>query len=198
MDLNKTLEILDEKNPEYKNTHERILKILNIPLSSSLKSYIELIQNDHLQWFNAFPTAYASYEALAKPKSALLFLLEKQPDIRAELGVEYCNHLANSIGEFWRNNKEELINTRRFVKEQTSKKTKSASVIDDDDAVSHDELNASEKIIELSNRLDSLTIENNRLVNNIKEIKSIFIDAMKHKGASDNEVSLIYRLLQAW
>ena len=208
MDLNKTLELLKDKNPEYKNAHERILKILNIPLTSSMKSYIELIHNDHLHWFNAFPSVFASYEALAKPKSALLFLLEKQKDVRDELGVEYCDNLANSIGDFWRANKEELINTRKFVKEQTNKKTKTASIDDDDQSQRNDEeliAKAEKKITDLSSQVKQLGFDNDklntdklRLLNQIIELKSIFIDALKDKGASDAEVLLISRLLQAW
>ena len=112
MNLENMLEKLGEKCGDYKRTNEEILKSLEIPHTKLLIEYMTQIQNDPLLWFDAFPMEYSSVQSMAKPKSGILYLLEKNQDVRDDLGYEFCNKLSDTIHTTWKTNKTMLVEKR--------------------------------------------------------------------------------------
>lgn len=117
MNIATALQKLKAKNKEYCDSHERILKALNIEHTKTLKHYVELIHNDTLDWINIFPKEYCSRGALAKPKSALFHLLEKDVDVRKELGETYCDEVVKHVASVWKANWEAVLKERESNKE---------------------------------------------------------------------------------
>lgn len=127
MDLKEAQEILKKKCSDYRKYHDRVTTTLNLPETTPLKSYFEQVKNDPVEWFNAFPMDCASKESLAKPKTAILHLLEKNDKARAECGAEFCDSLAALIHSTWRENMQRLLEVRKAAKEQINMLTENAS-----------------------------------------------------------------------
>lgn len=96
MNLGHLSTILAEKNREYDVAHSRILRSLNLDKNVSLRSYITLIRNDPVEWLKLAPIEHT------KPKTAILYLLEKCDSVREEIGVDECNQIAAEIRKLWK------------------------------------------------------------------------------------------------
>ncbi len=235
MNLDKMLDILKAKCSDYERTNAEIIKTLNLPTSRLLKDYMEQIKHDPLLWFKSFPMDYTSIEALAKPKSGVIHVLEKNDEVRTDLGKEFCDDLVRRLHATWKANKAELLQLRVTLKDSSSDKnvfvpkssgpsnkisndkieelekenkelrayldeadekihaldTKCTRLQADTDSMKHEE-------IMLSKAKDQLAAERNASVARIEQLKSIFIDCMKEKGATEAEISIYNKLLSVW
>jgi hypothetical protein len=115
MDLDKGFELLHAKCPDYARYHKDIAAALNLPNDTPLRTYLELINNDVFEWFKSFPMQSTSIEALAKPKTALLFWLEKCDDVRTEMTPVFCNSMAENISREWKKHSKALVEERKVV-----------------------------------------------------------------------------------
>ena len=123
MNLEKMLHILNENINDSKGSNEEILMTLNLPLSRLVKDYMEQIKDETKLWFQSFPMKYTSQEAFTKPMLGILYLLEKNDEVRTELGANYCNNLAKIIHKTWKEDKNSLLQCRIELKEASSDKT---------------------------------------------------------------------------
>lgn len=119
MNLKDAQDALLAKCKDYHTYHAKVLKTLNLADEVTLMSYLEQVSNDPVEWFNAFPMVdCGSMVTLAKAKSAILYLIEKHQKTRDTCGVEFCNKLAKTIADVWKENKEELLRIRQEAKLQ--------------------------------------------------------------------------------
>lgn len=239
------------KCKDYHKTHGLVLNALNIADDTPLSSYLEQIDNDTLEWFNVFPKEYLSVPALAKPKSAIVYLLEKHEETRNYCGAEFCDRLATKIHAVWKENRDKLLQIRVELAE--NEKNEADSVHDSESVVSNDHNDvdilaidqpattrrgtrqkaksvavdhqllaklstleeeneelviateqATETIKQLKDDQDKLVKENSALKDQLEKtastltmLKTLFIDIMRDKGASDTEMKLLERLLPA-
>lgn len=199
MDIETALNILKDKNPDYRKVHENIIKTFNFPCTGLLKDYLNMIKHDPLEWFNMFPKEYASTEALAKPKTALLHWLEKNERVRTELGASFCDDLAQTIHNVWKSNKDSLVAERKRLKElERQQRTPAQSEAGDNAVVNIEVRELLMKVAKLEQTNEVLMADNKALIEKLEDLKDIFIDTMKEKGVSEADVFLYRRLLKAW
>ena len=235
MNLEQMLEILKLKCGDYERTNLEIIKTLNLSTTRPMKDYMEQIKHDPLLWFKSFPMDYASTEALAKPKTGLLFLLEKNEAVKNELGKEFCESLANALHTTWKKHKQELLNVRVALKDSSSDKNMSVpkSTIQNNTRINDriqelekdketiqnylDEADEKIKALDTQNKEllatietlkfeqtkllelnDKYKLEKNTAQSRIQQLKTIFIDCMKEKGATDTEINIYDKLLSVW
>jgi hypothetical protein len=102
MNLQKVSSLLSEKNREYEVSHTRVLRSLNLDKeTTTLRSYLTLVGNDPEEWLRVTPVLHT------KPKTALLFLLEKCDAVREEIGFEECDEIAKRVRATWKNLRKE-------------------------------------------------------------------------------------------
>jgi hypothetical protein len=213
MDINTALDIMYTQCQDYKSTNGRIIDALDIPRNEPLQMYFDLINTDPLQWINSFPSEFKSVQALAKPKSGVLFMLERHDATRNELGIEYCNNLARHITTVWRNNIQNVVEARQMmipprvdnnvVLDTTQIDTSDKDRIIDDLNIELNQRNV--EIIQKEKDIDNLAIKlaevkeaNGKLLVRMTDLKSIFIDTLRQKGTPDAELALFDRLLRVW
>eukprot|EP00798_Chlamydomonas_sp_ICE-L_P029889 gene29889-biopygen11630 len=97
MNLTTVSELLSTKNREYEIAHSRLLRSLNLDREeTTLRSYLTLVKNDVTEWIRL--TSMDN----TKPKTALLFLLERSVDARADIGESECDELAEMVRREWK------------------------------------------------------------------------------------------------
>lgn len=117
--LDEALEILRKKCPDYYRYNADIVRSMELdPSKVDLRIYLEQIKNDPLEWINLIPKDAASYGAMAKPKSGVLFLVEKVESVKEAVGQELCNGVSEKLTEVWREHGKKIGNARKESKEQ--------------------------------------------------------------------------------
>lgn len=162
---------LQAKCSDYHKYHDRILKTLNIADETPLLSYLEQIKNDTSEWFDAFPMDIESVEALAKPKTGILYLLQKHDNTRETCGIGFCTDLASKISQVWKERKAELVRVR--IEYNDSKRAKPST---DDQSVASNEAHATDAVEEQPKKIlrknkAHATDENNQLFGKIEQLE---------------------------
>lgn len=97
MNLRDVALLLTNKNREYETAHSRVVRVLGLDTDeTSLNTYLDMIYNDPAEWLSLCTPDNT------KPKSALFFLLERCPNVRAAIGEERCNIVANAVRGEWK------------------------------------------------------------------------------------------------
>lgn len=212
MTLEQGLAVLKARCNDYHKVWTDIASSLSIPLSTPLASYLDQINNDPVTWFNAFPESLASFEALAKPKSALLHLLEKVPSVRDDVGSDFCDSMVQNISATWKQN-------GRKISEARIARKKAVVLLDNSDS----ESSATDDGAPLGNHAGGGAPVNNTIVSSLQDeirtlresnavlmhelsavkeklglLKGIFIDILKLKNPSEIEMKLLESLLPTW
>lgn len=206
MNLEKMLDILFTKCSDYKRTNEEILKGLEIPHTKLLKEYMTQIKNDPLLWFTSFPSEYTSLEAMAKPKSGILYLLEKNEEVRKELGDEFCESLSQIIHKTWKTNKTMLLKQRVLSKESTY------HISDDINEPNNELIKLQEENKQLLGDISKYKLEqdkNRDIIEKLNQdktsmsldmdaIKIMFIEILEANDISEKSINLYKKLLSKW
>lgn len=87
----------------FKETYEHFGK----QADDDLQTYIQFIFENCLEWLERLPDKLTSQEALAKPKSAVVKLLE-QPSVIQELGDQLCSQAKDLLVTTWKANKDRI------------------------------------------------------------------------------------------
>lgn len=104
MNLRTLSEILSEKNREYEIAHSRVLRALSLDQDeTTVSSYLTLVKNDIAEWIRLTPMNNT------KPKTAMLYLLEKCERVREDIGVEECEDVANALRTEWKKLRKEYM-----------------------------------------------------------------------------------------
>ena len=182
MQLQAAFDILHAKCADYGKYSEAVARALDIdPDARTLADYLEQIRDDPVSWFDAFPMEYASVGALAKPKTAILYLLEKVPDVKAEFGEDSCKALAARVEAEWKANKGRLVEERAALKEKRVP-APSSEVAD-------------VACCDVTDEADRLREELDVLKANMRSLKALFAKVMRLHGASDTELLLADEVL---
>jgi hypothetical protein len=129
MNLKALSDILSEKNREYEIAHSRLLRALNLDQDdTTVKSYITLVKNDVAEWIRLTPMNNT------KPKTAMLYLLEKCEGVREELGADESDEVAASIRAEWKKLSKEYKGS--VAAKRSSSDTNHRSADEDDGASS--------------------------------------------------------------
>lgn len=216
--VEQALEILRAKCTDYHKAWADIATSLNLPLTTPIASYFEQINNDPLHWFNAFPASAISFQALAKPKSALLYLLEKCSEVRNAVGEDYCNELAAKIGEEWKKHGKAIAAARnRFAEadettsEETEEQDKKKVKLEGDDRRQQQQQQRCERTEfearykELSDARDALLQDYGALKAELRatrermdRLKTVFVELFSLKSPTEIELKLLDNMLYAW
>jgi hypothetical protein len=114
--LHDALELLRVKCIDYYKRYLSIFKSMEKDVSRcSFDGYVEAIVNDPLEWLQSFPLTDVSEPALAKSKSAMLFLLSHET-IRSQLTPAVCEHAVDVLTSAWQANKRMLVEQRGKLK----------------------------------------------------------------------------------
>lgn len=95
----------------YKRHSKTICDNLDVSVGLPFESYIELIEQETEEWFNQFPSSLKKENSLAKPKSAMVWLLQ-QDGVIQHLGQDKCVRVQAKIENVWKNIKSRLSATR--------------------------------------------------------------------------------------
>ena len=97
MNLSDVSLILSAKSRDYDAAHSRVLRLLGLDKEqTTLREYLTLIDNDVDEWFQVTPAEQT------KPKTAVLYLLDKSTEVRDEIGEEECDALSARIRTAWK------------------------------------------------------------------------------------------------
>jgi chromosome segregation ATPase len=212
MDLEKMLEILFKKCKDYKRTNEEIIKTLDIPHTKLMKDYMRQINDDPVLWFEAFPNEYTSIEALAKPKSGMIYLLEKNDEVRKELGTEFCDNLAKQLHTIWKKLKNNLLESRVLpiqvtkIEERDDKLNEDLETLQKENdelklRLEKNDVNTSSLISQIEKlklRLDKNELDKNELVSKVEKLKLLFIDTLRGKCIDESDLKIYIVLLSMW
>jgi hypothetical protein len=208
MFLARALDLLKEKCPDYHKVWAETVTSLNLdPASMELASYLEMINNDPVEWFNSFPDAAVSVPALAKGKSALTYLV-KCPEVRALVGGEVCDAIAANVCATWKQHKEAISEKREKQRAEQQRQQRSA-VLDEEEAQPPPPESPSSQSDDgghetTENEFDVLLKQLYRTRDELDDtraklnrIKSLFAASMKIKGLTELENVLLAAVLQS-
>lgn len=215
MQIDQALDLLKTKCPDYHKNQSEIISTLNLQGSSTLKSYLELIQNDPVTYFESFPKSAVSFIALAKPKSAILYLLEKCDQVRQSEGAQFCDALANTIGKEWKQHGKRIAEARTLeskddsTDEETNPRSSIALSIQNTpveevplrhlrEQLETEKTLSSERLariqqleVELAKSIKDFEKHKEEIASMFEVYKNLFVNAMKKKGATELEIELL-------
>lgn len=91
----------------FKETYEHFSK----GDDDALDTYLLFVSDNCVEWLERLPDKYASQEALSKPKTGILKLIE-QPSVVEYLGEDTCKRLKQVITDTWKLNKDRIAAER--------------------------------------------------------------------------------------
>lgn len=107
------LDIIHEaKGVDYMNYFDTMFKNSRRSPDSLLVDYLELIDNDPVNWIETFPSALKSSTALSKPKTAMKWALESCTQIISEYGDAKSKALTDKIVKAWKDNSKRICKYR--------------------------------------------------------------------------------------
>eukprot|EP00798_Chlamydomonas_sp_ICE-L_P002253 gene2253-biopygen10764 len=173
MNLTTVSELLSTKNREYEIAHSRLLRSLNLDREeTTLRSYLTLVKNDVTEWIRL--TSMDN----TKPKTALLFLLERSVDARADIGESECDELAEMVRREWKRLRKLWLVEKRAGASSLSSGIETGSrdvdMVEDATAVS------------IGNSLEIMTARNQVLRSVINVLKGV-IEDVTCPNATDTE-----------
>ena len=92
----------------FRRTHQHFERT---DLQADIKEYLDYINDNCLIWFEHMPVAWKSLQALSKPKTSILRLLQL-PEVRQYIGQEYADRLYALVELTWKDNFERIIQER--------------------------------------------------------------------------------------
>jgi hypothetical protein len=113
--LHDVLELLRHKCLDYHKRYAAIFGSMEKNLQAPFSAYVEAVVNDPLEWLHSFPMKDTSEPALAKSKTALLFLLG-HATVRADLGTQVCDQASEILTAAWQKNKKQMSKEREQLK----------------------------------------------------------------------------------
>lgn len=159
MNLSDALQIWGDKNrfssSDYHTYYTSMFNAMKKELDSSLKDYIEAITIDPKEWIDSFPSKLCSESALAKPKSAMLTLLEQRDAVEG-LGAEFCAKSKQTLEEAWKKYGKKISHERKETQTtktltiQDKKKKEVPHVHSDDESSCSESLKDSEDSIDIN------------------------------------------------
>lgn len=216
MQIDRALDLLKTKCPDYHKSQSEIISTLNLQGSSTLKSYLELIQNDPVTYFESFPKSAVSFIALAKPKSAILYLLEKCEQVRQSEGATFCDALANTIGKEWKQHGKRIAEARTLeskddsTDEETTPRSSSIATsiqntpveevplrhlreqLDTEKNLSSERLARIQQLeADLAKSIKDFEKHKDDVANMFEVYKNLFVNAIINKGATELEIELL-------
>ena len=166
MDLKRALQILQDKSFDYRKCFESTMRAFSRPDDLPLRDYVSMIRDDPEAWFDRFPAEYSCESSLAKPKTALCYLLERCDEVRADLGEELCGEAAARVHAAWRANKARIVRERAPT--QGPPAAEGDAVEEDDGRREEDSSSASDaaglrkQVAELKRRLEQAQADHER------------------------------------
>lgn len=113
--LHDVLELLRLKCLDYHKRYAAIFGSMEKNLQAPFSSYVEAVVNDPLEWLHSFPMKDTSEPALAKSKTALLYLLG-HATVRADLTTQVCDQAIEILTAAWQKNKKQMSKEREQLK----------------------------------------------------------------------------------
>jgi hypothetical protein len=110
MDIQSALALVanhEEKNKFFKGQ----VRHFNLDGGSSLKDYLDRINNDAVRWLRDLPKSIKSKPRFHKYKAPIYALLVHK-DVVAAYGQEYCSTVLNNLKNAFRDRIDEIINER--------------------------------------------------------------------------------------
>jgi hypothetical protein len=124
--LSAALEMLREKCMDYHKRYAAIFRSMEKDLGSPFVDYVEAIVNDPVEWLNSFPTKDTSEPALAKSKTAMLYLLAHE-QVQAALGCDLCSSASDKLTAAWQANKKAILRARESLRKDRPAKARAAA-----------------------------------------------------------------------
>lgn len=87
-----------------------------------LKTYLDFISDNCKEWLERLPDEYNSQPSLAKPKTAVIKLIE-QPQVIQAIGADFCAQLTTTITTTWKANKDRIAAQRTIPDSLTETST---------------------------------------------------------------------------
>lgn len=109
--LGDALQLLRTKCLDYHRRYESIFASMQFDLALPFKDYVECIVNDPKEWLLTFPANDVSQPALAKSKTAMMYLLSHD-DVRAALSPSFCKDAVEVLTQAWLAHKGEVLRWR--------------------------------------------------------------------------------------
>ena len=159
----------DSNAKHFKLAHEQFQKKNQ---DEDIKSYLDFIKGNCIEWFEGMPTKWASASALAKPKMSIIKLLE-QPQVHQAYGAEFCIELEKIIEKTWKDNKDKLV-SQRAVTSTINPKAESTTYDGEEAYIEEDFEEDVEE--DAQQRLEVLQQENRQLRRDMQEYKSCIED----------------------
>lgn len=97
------------------------LPSIRVNVNQTLRDFIEAIRTDPERWFQAFPPELNAKTSLAKPKTALLKILDHQRT-RQVYGDEWCDAQHKFITTEWKEHSPRLIDIREAQRKSKGNK----------------------------------------------------------------------------
>jgi hypothetical protein len=92
-----------------------------------LHTYLEFVCENCVEWLERLPDKLTSQESLAKPKSAIIKLLDQQTVVD-ELGTEFCNTAKSTLVTTWKSHKDAIVADRTAQEESFTQSVSTGSL----------------------------------------------------------------------
>ena len=186
--IDDTLLILEQKSPEYHHCFKQIFALdENYKNIYPLSDYLNNILTDGVdKWFEKLPNVYISTCSLARPKTALLYLL-KHERVSAEFEKEFLEELVELITKYWKKNKDSISQKRKTIKANSD----NINALDKKSSINNDSIESSNSIClidiqreefeeEITNLKETITESERNYTENIEKLEEEKKEFKKH------------------
>jgi hypothetical protein len=94
--------LLKQSTPDNARYFKTVYQHFNKRPDSSLKEYLQFVEENTSEWLDNLPHSLKTRPALAKPKTALNVLLAL-PEVKADVSPEFCKKVETKLNQTFKN-----------------------------------------------------------------------------------------------
>lgn len=184
------------QNSEHVKYFKEQLKHFQRGSETSLKDYLDIINNNAVEWLHSLPKGVKSKSTFHKHKAPLYAILEHK-DVIDAYGYNYCTTVLRNLKQAFKNNIDKILNERKQngqeeevavdeVHEQEDSDDESELVVDNIDIV--EKTDKYEQHSKVNVKYDNLLVEHNELLREYALVKGLLERA-------DKELSRVWLLV---
>jgi len=167
MDIQQAINLLSGENHKF---FKEQVSYFEIDITTPLKEYLDIIDNDVLEWFKSAPKQYTKESTFFKFKSPLHTLLQHK-DVVEQYGHTYCNTLSNKITNVFSKHKKDIVKNDKKINIDKNNEDQTSTYASSDTSTEHEDktpLNIDDIVYDDPNQKQATNIDYTKKIHDLE------------------------------